>query len=310
MKSGTEAINNNETNAQHWLQIMLSTTPETSDDIVDVLSEAGAIAVTLQDCADEPIYEPLPGEERLWSQTRVIGLFEADTRVDDLLHHLKTALEVDELPNCMVKQLANQDWERVWIDHFKPMQFGEKLWVCPTAHTPPDPDAINLMLDPGLAFGTGTHPTTAQCLKVIATLEMQNKHVLDYGCGSGILAIAAARLGAASVWAIDIDEQALQATIENALRNDVSEQIIPELPDGLPNDTIVDILLANILSGPLIELAPIFASLVRADGTLVLSGILAHQVDDVRQAYNPWFSFDTTHQLEDWACLTATRLAV
>lgn len=307
MKSGIETINIDETSSQHWLQIMLSTTPETSDDIVDVLSEAGAIAVTLQDFDDEPVYEPLPGEEKLWSQTRVIGLFEADTRVDDLLHHLKTALEVDELPNCMVKQLANQDWERVWIDHFKPMQFGNKLWVCPTAHTPPDPDAINLMLDPGLAFGTGTHPTTALCLEVLSELDITNKHILDYGCGSGILAIAAARLGAASVWAIDIDEQALQATIENAQRNQVSEQVITELPDGLPNDTDFDILVANILSGPLIELAPYFATLVRMDGTLVLSGILAEQADDVRQAYTPWFVFADPRKREDWVCLTATR---
>lgn len=308
MKSGIEPINIDDTNSQHWLQIMLSTTPETCDDIIEVLSEAGAIAVTLQDSADEPVYEPPPGEELLWSQTRVIGLFEADTRVDDLLYHLKTALEVDELPNCMVKQLANQDWERVWIDHFKPMQFGKNLWVCPTAHTPPDPGAINLMLDPGLAFGTGTHPTTALCLEVISELDMKDRHILDYGCGSGILAIAAARLGAASVWAIDIDEQALQATFENAQRNDVSDQVITELPDGLPNDTDFDILLANILSGPLIELAPYFASLVRAEGTLVLSGILAEQADKVRQAYKNWFDFAEPLKREDWVCLTATRL--
>jgi ribosomal protein L11 methyltransferase len=209
----------------------------------------------------------------------------------------------------MVKHLANQDWERVWIDHFKPMQFGKKLWVCPTAHTPPDPDAINLMLDPGLAFGTGTHPTTALCLEVLSELDINNKHVLDYGCGSGILAIAAACLGAASVWAIDIDEQALQATIENAQRNHVYDQVITELPDGLPNDTCFDILLANILSEPLIELAPYFATLVDTKGILVLSGILAKQADAVCQAYKPWFSFDTPRQREDWVCLTATRLA-
>jgi len=293
--------------SQHWLQIMLSTTPETCDDIVDVLSEAGAIAVTLQDCADEPVYEPLPGEEKLWSQTRIIGLFEADTRVDDLLHHLKTALKVDELPNCMIKHLANQDWERVWIDQFKPMQFGDKLWVCPSAHTPPDPGAINLMLDPGLAFGTGTHATTAQCLEALPQLSINNKQVLDYGCGSGILAIAAARLGAASIWAIDIDEQALLATTENALRNNVAEHITAELPDGLPTDARFDILLANILSGPLIELAPYFATLLPHDGTLILSGILAEQTSEVCQAYKPWFSFEKPSQRDNWVCLKAKR---
>jgi len=307
-KSGTETINNDQSTSQHWLQIMLSTTPETSDDIVDVLSEAGAIAVTLQDCADEPIYEPLPGEQRLWSQTRVIGLFEADTRVDDLLHHLKMALKVNELPNCMVKHLANQDWERVWIDHFKPMQFGDKLWVCPTAHTPPDPDAINLMLDPGLAFGTGTHATTAQCLEALPHIDVTNKNVLDYGCGSGILAIAAARLGAASVWAIDIDEQALLATTENALRNNVETYITSELPDGLPENMHFDILLANILSGPLIELAPYFATRLKPEGTLILSGILTEQTNKVCQAYNPWFKFDEPRQRDNWTCLTARRL--
>jgi len=307
MTSGTDPSNEEPAGSQHWLQIMLSTTPDTSDDLVDLLSEAGAIAITLQDAADEPIYEPRPGEENLWSQTRVIGLFEADTRVDDLLHHLKIALEVDELPECMVKFLANEDWERVWIDHFKPMQFGEKLWVCPTAYTPPDPDAITLILDPGLAFGTGTHPTTAQCLEAIAELDIGNKQVLDYGCGSGILAIAAARLGATSVWAIDIDEQALQATNENALRNHVQEKITAELPDGLPADIQFDILLANILSGPLIGLAPQFAALTCSGGILILSGILAEQADAVCQAYSPWFDFEEPRQRDNWVCLSARR---
>jgi ribosomal protein L11 methyltransferase len=244
----------------------------------------------------------------LWSQTRVIGLFEADTRVDDLLHHLKHTLNVDELPDCMIKQLANQNWERVWIDHFKPMQFGPKLWVCPTAYTPPDPDAINLILDPGLAFGTGTHATTAQCLEALPLLDINNKQVLDYGCGSGILAIAAARLGAATVWAIDIDEQALQATTENALRNKVDKQVIPELPDGLPDDARFDILLANILSGPLITLAPHFATRLNTNGTLILSGILAEQADAVCQAYKPWFHFEPPRQRDNWVCLLAQRL--
>jgi len=295
------------TNNQEWIQLMLSASAKEADALGDILSELGAMAVTLQDLGDEPIYEPLPGEQKLWSQTHVIGLFAAGTDIDQLTQALKSRLDVDILPNCRVKRLADRDWERVWLEHFKPMQFGPGLWVCPTSSTPPDPEAINLLLDPGLAFGTGTHPTTALCLEALAEIDVERQSVLDYGCGSGILAIAAARLGADSVWAIDIDGQALQATRDNARRNNVDEYINTGFPDDLPKSQHFDTLLANILSGPLTELAADLAGRVNPDGKLILSGILAEQADDVIGHYSDWFHFEPRRQREEWVCLVATR---
>jgi ribosomal protein L11 methyltransferase len=295
------------TNEQDWIQLMLSATPDDAEALADMLSELGALAVTLQDLGDEPIYEPLPGEHRLWSRTHVIGLFAADSDTEKLVQALKQRLAVTALPDCRIKRLPDRDWERVWLEHFKPMQFGPGLWVCPTNMSPPDPTAINLLLDPGLAFGTGTHPTTALCLEALAEIDVDGRRVLDYGCGSGILAIAAARLGAASVWAIDIDTQALLATRANAQRNAVTEHIETGLPAELPGQQTFDLLVANILSGPLLELAAEFAERVTPDGTLILSGILAEQADDVIRRYHDWFHFEARRQREEWVCLVATR---
>jgi len=247
------------TTNQDWVQLMLGATAGDSERLGDILSELGALAVTFQDSGDEPIYEPSPGEQRLWSQTNVIGLFDGDTDVDQLIAALKQQLGNTTLPECRIQRLADRDWERVWLEHFQPMQFGPRLWVCPTHMAPPDPAAINLMLDPGLAFGTGTHPTTAQCLEALGEIDVAGQRVLDYGCGSGILAIAAALLGAETVWAVDIDRQALLATRENARRNNVSKRIETGLPTELPANLQYDVLLANILSGPLIELAKTLA---------------------------------------------------
>jgi len=300
-------INHTTQGTQQWLQIMLSATAESSDTISNVLTDVGALAVTFEDLGDNPVYEPLPGEQRLWEQTTVIGLFNADNDVNELLAKIKSTLKIDALPDCQIKYLEEKNWERVWLEHFKPMQFGEKLWVCPTSCTPPDPAAINLMLDPGLAFGTGTHATTAQCLATMSTLVFTDKLVLDYGCGSGILAIAAARLGADSVWAIDIDTQALTATTDNARRNDVENKIIAKLPEHLDGEITFDILLANILSGPLIELASTFAARLHSGGIIILSGILAEQADAIREHYEAWFRFAEHHEKDNWACLVATR---
>jgi ribosomal protein L11 methyltransferase len=295
------------TNNQDWIQLMLSTTAEDSESLGDILSELGALAVTFQDIGDEPIYEPLPGEHRFWSQTHVIGLFASDTDTDKLIVTLKKRLDSDTLPECRIQRLADRDWERVWLEHFKPMQFGPRLWVCPTHTTPPDPDAVNLMLDPGLAFGTGTHPTTAQCLEALAEIDVAGRRVLDYGCGSGILAIAAALLGAETVWAIDIDRQALLATTENARRNAVSQRIETGLPGEQAAEPKFDILLANILSGPLIELAETLAKQVAPTGTLILSGILVEQADELIRHYGTWFQFEPRRQHQEWACLVARR---
>lgn len=285
--------------SEHWLQIILSTSPVNAESFADQLSAAGAVAVTFQDSADEPIYETLPGEERLWSDTRVIGLFAAETPVDDIIQRLQSNLQLVKPPPFLVQRLENRDWERSWLERFKPMSFGHRLWVCPTHCTPPDPDAVNILLDPGLAFGTGTHPTTALCLEWLDRQPLAGLHVIDYGCGSGILAIAAARLGATRVWATDLDPQALSACRDNARSNNVAEIIQTFLPTELPGESC-DVLLANILARPLIELAAHFKNRIKPGGHLILSGILAEQYTAVSTAYQPWFSCQTPLERENW----------
>lgn len=296
------------TNDKDWIQLMLSASASNSEKLGDTLSELGALAVTFQDSGDEPIYEPLPGEQRFWSQTHVIGLFPGDSDIDGLVSALQQRLDSDSMPECRIQRLAERDWERVWLDHFRPMQFGQRLWVCPTNTAPPDPDAINLLLDPGLAFGTGTHPTTALCLEALAMIAVSGKRVLDYGCGSGILGIAAALLGAAGVQAIDIDHQALLATRENAQRNAVADRVETGLPAELSPDQHYDVLLANILSGPLIALAPDLARRVTGNGSLILSGILANQADEVIRHYESWFHFEPRRQRQEWVCLLGHKI--
>lgn len=291
-----------------WLQILFDATPENAELLSDLLSEAGALAVTLQDRGDEPILEPAPGDDRLWSETCVIGLFDADTDSSDILHHIRQALPEGSIGDCRVKRLADQDWERMWLQHFQPMRFGQRLWVCPTAYDAPDPDAVNIILDPGLAFGTGTHPTTALCLEWLDRHDVRGQDVIDYGCGSGILAIAAARLGARRVYAVDIDTQALLACEENAQRNGVAALVHPGNPAELPARP-VDCLLANILANPLMELAETFSRLVRPGGSLVLSGLLTEQEAQVRSRYEAWFDLSTAAHRDNWLCLSGQRRA-
>jgi ribosomal protein L11 methyltransferase len=260
----------------------------------------------LQDAADQPVWEPLPGETPLWSNLRVTGLFDAQTDPHTLKAVLRQLLGDKNFPTCRVESLENRDWVRAWLDDFQSMRFGRRLWVCPTAAAAPAAEATIIWLDPGLAFGTGTHPTTALCLEWLDGADLDVKTVIDYGCGSGILAIAAAKLGAGQVWAVDIDPQALLATEANAVRNQVREILVLGNPVALPT-TPVDILLANILAGSLIELAPRFSTLVRPQGHLVLSGILSEQAGQVQAAYAPWFDFATSRRREEWILLQAVR---
>ena len=286
----------------HWLQIMICTTADHADAYCEILDQCGAMAVTLQDNADEPVFEPGPGEQRLWSQTNVIGLFAAHTHAADVLRQIQAALELSEPPPGYIKYLPDQDWERAWLDNFKPMCFGKRLWVCPADMSPAVRDAIVVRLDPGLAFGTGTHATTAQCLAWLDRHDITGMNVIDYGCGSGILAVAALKLGARSVIAIDIDEQALLATRENARKNAVQERLLARSP-GSPVTEQADLLMANILARPLIELAPRFRQMLRPGGTLLVSGILADQKDDIVQAYRSWCSLDEITIRDGWYCL-------
>ncbi|GAB6039767.1 50S ribosomal protein L11 methyltransferase [Endothiovibrio diazotrophicus] len=286
-----------------WLQLTLEVDPDTAERAEEALLEAGALSVTLSDGADQPLFEPPPGTTPLWRSTRVIGLFEADGDIE-----AAQAIVAAALPHAPLRleALEDRDWVRAWMDNFKPMRFGERLWVVPGGFEPEEPEAVNLHLDPGLAFGTGTHPTTALCLEWLDAHPPQGLRVIDYGCGSGILAVAALLLGASEAVGVDNDPQALTASRDNAAKNGVDARLTvlaPEAPPPQPAAVVV----ANILAGPLIELAPRIASLVRPGGALVLSGILARQAEEVSAAYRPWFEMAPPASREEWVRLEGQR---
>ncbi|MCP4700707.1 MAG: 50S ribosomal protein L11 methyltransferase [Gammaproteobacteria bacterium] len=264
-----------------------SLSAELAESISERLTELGAIAVSLQDGADQPLYEPPLNTAPLWTHTQVTGLFEAHTDPQWVQARLNALLPPGS--PCKINMLEDQDWVRAGMDDFHSMRFGKRLQVCPSWETPPSTEAVNIILDPGLAFGTGAHASTALCLEWLDSQQnLQGQTLIDYGCGSGILAIAAAKLGAKHVWAVDEDPQALLATRENAERNQVCSGIFTVLPKQLPM-LQADCVLANILALPLISLAPQFASLLLPGGKAVLAGILSEQADAVNAAYTPYF---------------------
>lgn len=289
-----------------WLQIKFDTHPDFADAFSDALMDVGALSVSFEDSADQPIFEPPPGEMRLWQHTRVVGLFENEVDADKVLLTLTQRIAPQTLPPFRIEQLEDQAWERVWMDEFHPMRFGNRVWICPSWCEAPEKDAINIKLDPGLAFGTGTHPTTSLCLQWLDAHPPANLNVIDYGCGSGILAVAAAMLGAKHVWAIDHDPQAVLATNENAEVNQVSQLITAGKAAITPKEP-VDLLLANILAQPLIDFAPKFATLVKTGGQIVLSGILESQTNDVIDAYKHHFDLAPIAQEEDWVRISGIR---
>ncbi len=289
-----------------WLQVRLAITPEQAATYEDALLDVGAVSVTFMDAEDQPIFEPDLGTTPLWSHTHLLALFEADTDPAALLAHL-ALLTGGPLPTHQVEQIADQDWERSWMDNFQPLRFGQRLWIVPSWHQPPEPQAVNLHLDPGLAFGTGTHPTTALCLEWLDGQSLHDCNVLDFGCGSGILAIAALLLGAKQACGTDIDPQALEASRDNATRNGIDAARFPlYLPSEMPADTF-DLVLANILAGPLVQLAPTISQHVRQGGHLVLSGILAEQAEEVRAAYQADFILDPTAEKDGWVRISGVR---
>lgn len=289
-----------------WIQVKLQSTGSNSARIEDTLLTLGAVSVTLEDSADQPLFEPPPGATPLWNDVTYTGLFDADADMDLAATTLRNILGEDT--PIRIEALEDKDWEREWMKDYKPIPFGQRLWVCPSWLTPPDPNAINMLLDPGLAFGTGTHPTTAMCLQWLDEHDVSGKTVMDFGCGSGILAIAAALLGASKVICIDNDPQALLATRENAARNQVEDKLIVFTPEQLPADTQVDIMLANILAGPLIQLSGKLAGHTHHGGDIVLSGILAEQAHSVRDAYvTAGCTMDPPTQSGDWIRLHGTR---
>lgn len=289
-----------------WLQIRLAITPDQAGALEDQLLELGAVSVTFMDAEDQPIFEPDLGTTPLWSHTHLLALFEADTDEDALLAHLRL-LRGGELPEHQIERIEDQDWERSWMDNFQPMRFGRRLWIVPSWHQAPEPEAVNLLLDPGLAFGTGTHPTTALCLEWLDGQELAGCNVLDFGCGSGILAIAARLLGAERAVGTDIDPQALEASRDNATRNGIDPARFPlYLPAELPQQP-AEVVVANILAGPLVQLAPQITSLVKPGGRLALSGILAEQAGEVRAAYADAFALDPTAEKDGWVRISGVR---
>ncbi len=289
-----------------WLQLELEAKPDNAEQLSELLDAAGAAAVTLQDAADQPLYEPPLGTTPLWNTTRVIGLFDTEADIPAVLASVQQQLAPVPLPVWHLNPLEDRDWIRAWMDNFQPMRFGERLWICPTGFSPPQPEAVNILLDPGLAFGTGTHPTTAMCLRWLDAHPPGGMRVIDYGCGSGILGIAACKLGARQVIGVDTDPQALLATHDNAEKNRVGDCIKAYLPADFPADP-VPLLLANILAGPLQSLAPRFTELVTPAGHIVLSGILAEQADSVLHHYQAAFDIKVVAQQEEWVCLAGQR---
>ncbi|KJG35562.1 ribosomal protein L11 methyltransferase [Photobacterium angustum] len=291
-----------------WIQIKLNATAESAEAIGDMLmEETGALSVTFLDAQDTPVFEPMPGETRLWGDTDVIGLYDAEADMDFVLNMLKNSpLIADDFAH-KIEQLEDKDWEREWMDNFHPMRFGRRLWICPSWREAPEPDAVNVLLDPGLAFGTGTHPTTSLCLEWLDSQDLTGKTVIDFGCGSGILAIAALKLGAAKVIGIDIDPQAILASRDNAERNGVSDNLELYLPQNQPQGIQADVVVANILAGPLRELSPVIKSLVKDGGDLAISGVLESQAADVSTYYSDELDLDPVMAREEWCRISGRK---
>jgi len=290
-----------------WIQLRLSADEETAEKYSDWLSACGAQAVTFIDAKDTPIYEPLPGDEVIyWNNTVVMGLYDASHDMDKVLNYLKGIHPDKANMAYKLEQLEDKDWEREWMDNFHPMKFGQRLWVCPSWREVPDPSAVNVMLDPGLAFGTGTHPTTALCLTWLDGLDLEGKTVVDFGCGSGILSLAALKLGAKKVIGIDIDPQALQASLENAKRNQCEDRLELFLPKDQP-EFKADVVVANILAGPLRELAPVIIEYVASKGVLALSGVLEEQAEQLQTIYGEFCQMDPITIQDEWVRLSGVR---
>ena len=290
-----------------WIQLRLSADEDTAEKYSDWLSACGAQAVTFIDAKDTPIYEPLPGDDVIyWNNTVVMGLYDASHDMDKVLNYLKSIHPDKANMAYKLEQLEDKDWEREWMDNFHPMKFGERLWICPSWREVPEPNAVNVMLDPGLAFGTGTHPTTALCLTWLDGLDLEGKTVVDFGCGSGILSLAALKLGAKKVIGIDIDPQALQASLENAKRNQCEDRLELFLPKDQPQFK-ADVVVANILAGPLRELAPVIIEYVASKGVLALSGVLEEQAEQLQSIYGEFCQMDSIKVQEEWVRLSGVR---
>ncbi|THB72275.1 MAG: 50S ribosomal protein L11 methyltransferase [Gammaproteobacteria bacterium] len=288
-----------------WKQVTFNTPKQHVDPLEDHLLSMGALSVTLMDAEDHPILEPELNTTPIWDNNLVTALFENDTNIDAIAISIKATMSED-VTILKIETVDDQEWERAWMDNYHPMKFGDKLWIYPTNVDIPKTSDTIIRLDPGLAFGTGTHPTTALCLEWLDQADLKQKTVIDFGCGSGILAIAAALLGAKKSYGIDNDPQAIIASDSNAELNNLKETVSAHLPEDTPQIQ-ADIVIANILSIPLISLVENISSLCKTGGELVMSGILEGQIDDVIESYSPYFADFTTSQKGDWFRISALR---
>jgi len=289
-----------------WQQIICEVSKEQSALYEEELEKLGALSVTVSDAADQPLFEPLPGETPLWDSVQLVGLFDINTEADPILNQLEQLGDSGHI-RAKIEILQDRNWTREWMDQYKPTLFGKRLWIYPSWHQPPQDDGTYLILDPGMAFGTGTHPTTALCLEWLDSADLLDRNIIDFGCGSGVLAVASLLLGASKGHAIDIDPQALLVTRQNAEKNRLTaDQLEVGLPDALKPPR-ADVLLANILAGPLSQLAPLFASLVVRGGHLVLSGILNTQQEDTLTHYQDHFELQSSANKDEWVCLVLIK---
>jgi len=293
-------------NYTDWYQLELTLGSLSKKCIEQIFYDYGAVSITYSDAGIEPIYEPLPGETRYWQNSLITGLFPIKTDFDSLKNDLLIILDINKLPKSSLKKLIGREWEREWMKDFKPMCFGENLWIYPEEYDETDRQKIIVRLDPGLAFGTGTHPTTKLCLEWLDSIDLKGKNILDYGCGSGILGISALKLGANKVTAIDIDPQAIEATSKNALKNKLEKNIFV-YEKIIDFSEKYDIIVANILAEPLIMLAPLLIKMLKINGSIAISGILSSQVKLVRNTYKPFLKIDSIKHHDEWSLICGSK---
>jgi ribosomal protein L11 methyltransferase len=303
-----------------WQQLHLQCEKGNVDLAEALLLEAGALSIALDDAGDQPLFEPLPGESPLWDEVILTGLFDATTEagtshvIEQFSHEIAAQVQASR---TWISAVDDKDWEREWMSNYKPIECANDLWIVPNWLTPPNPEATNIIMDPGLAFGTGYHATTRLCLDWLTEQDLKDKVVIDYGCGSGILGIAALLLGARHVYAVDIDPQAVLATNQNAARNSVDNHLQAFLPEDFTifcqqqDIPAVEVMVANILAKPLIGLAPYFATLMASKSRIVLAGLIESQTEQVTEAYQPYFALDPKHAFtaqedQHWQRLSGT----
>lgn len=290
-----------------WQQLKIQLHSENASYFEQILFDSDAISISYLDAEDQPVFQEEPGSTPLWDNTFLLCLFNAKTDLGSLLNKLRCNTKVLNNKSLNIELIEDQDWERSWMKDFEPIQFGEKLWICPSWLSPPEPNAVNIKLDPGLAFGTGNHATTSLCLRWLDQADVRGSEVIDYGCGSGVLSIASALLGAVKVHSVDNDPQAISATIDNSRRNKVPGDVLTTyLPEAVP-PVHADILIANILERPLIDLSEKFAELVKKGGYITLSGLLEEQIPSLLSCYDRWFDMGAPQVEQGWALLCGTR---